>query len=123
MKLARASRGLNRLVAINKDGYTIMALAYGPGSEVWQQQGFPLGGLYNMTAPGRNLIGKILNERSETAARFADIQLPHLLHNDLRAAEHLCDGDRMAMYGAADGASSRLLGEVSSVWVDLHRPS
>lgn len=122
IRTARASRGLSRLSAIRPDGYVVMACAFGPGTEVWQQQGFPLGGLYKLTEAGRALIKKVIDERAKSSAKDTQIQLPHLLHNDLRAAEHLRDGERIAMYGAADGSASRLLKEVSSVWIDLHRP-
>ncbi len=120
IKTARASRGLNRLSAIRSDGYSVMALVFGPGSEVWSLQGFPLGGLYRMTKPGEKLIRKVVDERTQSANKTR-IQLPHLLHNDLRAAEHIRDGERIALYGASDGAAARLLAEVSSVWIDLHR--
>ena len=120
MDAAKASRGLQRLQAIHRQGFTVMALVFGPGSEVWAVKGFPLGGLYQLLESGKKLIAVVLKERAASTAKGM-IQLPHLLHNDYAAAVHNLDGDRVAMHGAAEGAAERLLGQVSSVWVDLHR--
>ena len=115
VKTAQATRGLNRTSAIRGDSYDVFAGVYGPGSEVWSAQGFPLGGLYRFTPPGKRLISRVM------AKCTVALQLPHMLHNDFAAAVATVDGDRMGLFGAAEGSASKLLSEVSSVWNDLHR--
>ncbi len=115
VKTAHATRGLNRVSAHRSDSYPVLAAVYGPGSEVWTAQGFPLGGLYRFTKPGKRLISGVM------ARCTAALQLPHMLHNDFAAAVATVDGDRMGLFGASEGSASKLLSDVSSVWIDLHR--
>ncbi len=118
-RFAKVSTGLSRLGRVHEQGPDVLKARYGDGCADWEVKGFILGGIYIMTESGRRLFRSVADDNAKRGIRL-DLSASEMLENDYQRAARHGDVERLRQFGAAHGAATRLLAEVSHVWNRLH---